>query len=200
MLIKSGTAYYGNKSKAAQLTIISYLSYNKNVPYTDIPWTALFTSCNVRIDNVSYSSRIATANVRYGQNVPKLQGVRRHGSCGSYSYVPLTYPPREVNCPQSPTVTQCHSDIHFAGYRPTHLGNDLSCAVDPREIRYLSYVFLRIRQHFLVAKEQNVLRVRVGRLPPLEDMVEPRTVGAPSQCNYRIHVLRCSGASWRDVW
>ena len=59
------------------------------------------------------------------------------------------------------------------------LGSNLRSVVDASEIRNLAKILLRLRQHALVCQEQDVFRVGLGCLPPLEDMIEPRSTFTP---------------------
>lgn len=63
--------------------------------------------------------------------------------------------------------------------RVTYLRQGLGRVADARKIRDSSDMIFRIGQHVFVAQEQHVLWVCVGRPPPLENVVEPRTVVAP---------------------
>lgn len=101
--------------------------------------------------------------------------------------MPRSYCSTRLNCrirgctTVSSTIGHIYRGImpFWLQYRAPHLGNNFRCAFDARKLCDHADVLLRLQQHVLVEQEQDVIRVCIRRLPPFQDMVEPRTVLAP---------------------
>ena len=67
--------------------------------------------------------------------------------------------------------------------------------MDSRKIRDLLDLLLRIRQHLFIGMKQNVLGVCLRRVPPLEDVLEPRAIVAPTRAN-DLHTSKRPGSDF----
>lgn len=93
-------------------------------------------------------------------------GLSRHKGCRPHIATAHTTPTTYFITP--PTTRPIDpSGLNF------HLGNNLRCVLYAGEVCDLLDVLLGFLEHALILQKQDVLWVRLGSLPPLQDVVEP---------------------------